>query len=343
MRIAIIGAGLAGTACGFVFKNHGFDVSIYEAADSIAAAASGNEWGLFNPRLSATLTPQSQYFATAFRQAVPVFCDLENINLKQFGSMHLMCNERREKQLSDCLCNWRWDKSEMQFLSAEEGSKLSGVALKNDCVFLPKAGVLSPVKLCERYAKNVPVYLNHHVTDLEELEADIVILSTGLGTRRFSVAQDLPLRGIRGQVTQFTQNVASSSLKKVLCYGGYCVPAVGGIHMVGATFEPWAEHTRIAQKDDVRNLDMLHNVAPQMTRGMEVVGHRAAVRVAMKDRFPAVGRVSDRVFVSVGHGSHGIVSSLMAARVLLEMVADKKVTCLPDASVRALNPLRFSS
>ncbi len=342
MRIAIVGAGLAGTACAYIFKNHGFDVAIFEASDSLAAAASGNDWGLFNPRLSATVTPESTYFATAFRDSLSVFDQFKDINSERFGSIHLMDNDRRKNQFGKCQKNWGWDTGEMRFLDADEASDIAGIALKHKAIFLPEAGALSPVKLCAAYAEDVPVFMNRCVRDLEALEADIVILAAGTGTLKFSEAKDLPLRCIRGQVSKFTASAESSKLKTALCYGGYSTPARGGVHIVGATFEPWSDHAEIHAQDDVWNLKMLNAVAPEITDGMEVVGQRASVRVGMKDRFPAVGRVSDRVFASVGHGSHGIISSLMAARLLVQMVEGREVDCLPDATVRALNPLRFA-
>ena len=79
MKIAITGAGLAGSALGYVLKQAGLEPIIYEANASVADGASGNLTGLYNPRFAAEWTPQSRYYSKAFELARDLFPTLEGI------------------------------------------------------------------------------------------------------------------------------------------------------------------------------------------------------------------------------------------------------------------------
>src|SRR5690606_17587106 len=121
---------------------------------------------------------------------------------------------------------------------------------------------------------------------------------------------DLPLNPVRGQITQVKVSAATQKLKANLCCGGYFSPALGGAHTLGATFQRWLDHGDIMEQDDADNIAGLAAVAPELAEGLEVAGHRAAVRTSSKDHFPVVGGLADNLYVSTGHGSHGIISAL---------------------------------
>ena len=53
MKAAIIGGGLAGCALAFSLKQAGVTPVVYESASRLAAGASGNSIGLYNPRFTA--------------------------------------------------------------------------------------------------------------------------------------------------------------------------------------------------------------------------------------------------------------------------------------------------
>ena len=70
MRVAIIGAGLAGTALAYVLKQGGAEPVIYEASGNIASGASGNDVGLYNPRFTAEQGPEQAFYSDAFFKAI---------------------------------------------------------------------------------------------------------------------------------------------------------------------------------------------------------------------------------------------------------------------------------
>jgi len=145
---------------------------------------------------------------------------------------------------------------------------------------------------------------------------------------------------VRGQVTEVQASELSRDVRTSICYGGYLSPSHDGVHIVGATFQRWINDSNIIEQDNVDNIQKLGGVMPDLVQGLEVVGQRASVRATSRDYFPVVGPVSDKLYVSAAHGSHGIVSSLMAAHLLSDMIVGRSF-CLPSDVVRALSPRRF--
>jgi len=103
MKIAVIGAGLAGTALGYV-------------SDTIASGASGNDLGLINPRISAHRTPQSDFYTSAFAHAVRTFSAMDDVDWNECGSLHLITDEKREKRYVQTVENWGWPEKNLRFM-----------------------------------------------------------------------------------------------------------------------------------------------------------------------------------------------------------------------------------
>jgi len=92
-------------------------------------------------------------------------------------------------------------------------------------------------------------------------------------------------------------------------------------------------------EDDESNLKCLaENI--QELGSFEILGHRAALRTASKDRFPVIGRAGD-AYITTAHGSHGIVSTLAGAHLLADFLRGG-VLSLGKSTVKNLAPERFS-
>lgn len=336
MRVAIIGAGLAGCALAYVLKQAGLEPVIYEQDHKIAPGASGNVIGLYNPRFAAEFGPEAQFYSAAFSKALTAFEALEDrIDWHPCGALHFMNDEKKEKRFAQTVQNW--PSPVMQIVSAEEASAIAGVKVGYDCLYLPRSGSVCPAKLCEAYAHGIEVHLNAYVPSLDLIEADAVVVANGMGVLGFYPM--MPLRGVRGQVTLVRPNEVSEKLKTHLCYGGYTSAPAHDLHVVGSTFQRWRTDSEVDTQDDLDNLEKLAAHVPEMA-GFEIVGSRAAIRTTSHDHFPIVGRIEDGVYISTAHGSHGILSSLMAGYILKDMILGHT----PEVSAEvlaALSPQRF--
>ncbi len=315
-RVAIIGAGLAGAACAYVLKQRGFEPVIYEERAEIASGASGNALGLYNPRLSAEKT----IYTDAFEMALDVFANLKNIGWKQCGSLHLIADDKKEKRFAECVKNLGW--ADMEILDAHKASDIAGVEIDKDALWLPRSGVVSPKKLCEAYANDIEIHFNQDIKTLSDVEGDFIILANGMAAKKF---MELPLKAVRGQITYLKPNAKSVKVKCNLCYGGYLTPVVDGVQAVGSTFQRWLDHTDIIPADNEDNIEKLKAAVPAMVGEYEIAGQRAGVRTTTDDHFPIYGPVKgyDKLYVSTAHGSHGIITSILAANAIADDIAGK--------------------
>ncbi|MCB1681385.1 MAG: FAD-dependent 5-carboxymethylaminomethyl-2-thiouridine(34) oxidoreductase MnmC [Rhodospirillales bacterium] len=343
MKIAIVGGGLAGTACAYIFRQHGMTPVIYEARDELGPGASGNEVGLYNPRFTAETGPEQEFYAGAFFEALKVFEVLEGIAWNPCGALHLVNDEKKAKRFPQTAQSWGWGPERMRMVHAREASEIAGVRIDYDALYLPQSGTVSPRALCGRYAEGVEVHLNHPVSDLADISADAIVLAGGMGLSKFPEAAHLPLRAVRGQVTSIQASAESARLRCTLGYGGYIAPAIEGVHCLGSTFQRWLDHSEIIGQDDLDNILRLYEYVPALQGEYAVSGQRAAVRTTSPDHFPIVGALDEarKIYISTAHGSHGILSSLRAAQYLAALLSGRGEAAFSEGLKERLSPGRF--
>lgn len=346
-KIAIIGAGLAGTSLAYVLKQAGMEPVILETGNEIAPGASGNLIGLYNPRFSADWTPQAQFYSAACFKALETFEQLAEINWDPCGTLHLITDGKKARRFPKTLQNWGWEPEDMRLLTAREAAEIAGIKIVHDALYLPRGGSVCPQKLCRAYAQGIEVHLNTPVEDLQSVRkkyaADVLVIAGGMGTLRFLECKTLPLKPVRGQVTLVKAEEKTETLRCNLCYGGYISRSVEGVHVIGSTFQPWLNHSDTIDQDDADNIGRLRAAVPALRDvDFAITGQRAAVRTGAKDRFPVVGKLADSLYISTGHGSHGIISALMSAHILRDMIAGHAPTC-PQEVLKALSPRRFEA
>lgn len=344
MKIAIIGAGMAGLTCFYYLNQYVSNIILYDAGNDLGEGASGNPVGAVNPRFTAFKTPESDFYSRGFFDCVALFDEhAEKIGWHKCGALHLMIDEKKQKRFPQTVENWGWPDGDLRLITNQEASEISGIDLEHDAMYLPQSGFLSPTKLCAFYAQGADIEFGVQFSSLKDIEADVIILACGQGLLHFEDTKYLPLGHVRGQITKAKSTNYSSQLKCNLHYGGYCTPAVDGEHLIGATFQRWLDHSEIIEQDDTDNIEKLSGVSKAITNGLEISGHRASVRTTSKEHFPIIGALGQHknVYISTAHGSHGIVSSLAGAKLITDMIL-KRQPSLSAQTIAALRPDRFS-
>ena len=338
-RVAIVGGGLAGTACAQVLRSRGIAHTLFEAAPALAGGASGNPGGIFNPRFTAQRTAQSDFYAGAYALAARHLRDLRDVGYSGCGSLHLITDDDKRKRFQSCFETWRWNKAHMKLLSTAEAGGIAGVHLPHDALYLPDSGQVSPQLLCQVWAEGSDLRLNQSFDASMIGDYDAVIYACAAETNEFM--PDLPLQSVRGQIIEAQSSLATADLQANLCYSGYIGAARNGRHIIGSTFQKWIASTDLRVEDNVEILDRLQDAVPGMIPG-PVTGARAAHRCAAQDRFPVIGTVPEtaNAFVTTAHGSHGIISALAGAHLVADLI-DGSVQSLPTDTVAALSPQRF--
>ena len=161
--------------------------------------------------------------------------------------------------------------------------------------------------------------------------------------RDIPALSDLPVHTVRGQVALTRSAGLSGALKANLCYGGYITAAHGGMHTLGSTFQKWLDHTDIIEQDNIDILTRLVDAVPAIGIGRgDVIGARAGLRSTAPDHVPMIGHMGNNIYVSTAHGSHGVVSTLIGAHLIADMM-EGGMFSLPNDSVNLLNSNRFKN
>ncbi len=331
-RVAIIGAGLAGTSCAYALKRRGIDVSIFDR-DGIARYASGNPIGLYNPRFSQFRSAESDFFSSGYAAMAAL-----NQPAQRCGSLHLAGDADKEKRLRGMVQNWGWHSDHVSFLSADEASEKAGITIERDCLWLPDSGFIAPGDLCRFYADGVPV----RADDYDPRAYDAVILANGIAAKDHPGLQDVPLHTVRGQISTLAA-VQPVAVQANICYGGYLSAQQPDGYVAGATFQQWRTDTDVTDEDHREIIDHLERDIPALAGAFRVTGGRASLRCAAKDRFPIIGMVPESagLYVSTAHGSHGLISTLAGAEYLADLITGSPHS-LSMTTAAALSPVRFA-
>lgn len=334
-KAAIVGSGIAGLSAAWHLRREGCEVTVYDMAGHIAAGASGNRLGIINPKLTAKPTASSDYYAAAYAYALRMLPLWPDAGFTPHGGLHLQTDEDKARRFDGYINHSGWHADHMAMRTADEASDIAGIRLDVPCLHYPDTGAVGPALLCAGMASGIDVRLRQDLFQLPE--ADIVVLANASGVTRFF---DLPVGRVRGQVTYFGASETSSRLLCNLSYGGYVAPAMAdGLQVCGATFQPWSEEGACLPEDDAYNLKLLRRHVPAIGDGLAAVGGRVGFRASARDRLPIIG-VHEGVFLSVAHGSHGVISGLMAGAIIAAAATGSPAP-VGRSALAAVSPSRF--
>lgn len=325
--VAVMGSGLAGASVAWHLRRAGVDVQVFEAGAEIASGASGNRLGLVSPKLTVFRAPETDFYVSAYDYALHVMRGLRGVEFNACGSLLLELDADKTRRFNGYLANLGWDGAHMMRVDAQGASDIAGVRVDVGALWLPDGANVCPKALCRALLDGIDVVYGVR-TPPDGFDA--VVYATGDYD-----ALGLDLVRVRGQVTRLRAVDVSAGLRVNLGYGGYCAPAVDGVHMCGATFMPGGQACEVLETDHARNIAQLQAAMPVFADvDWRVDGGWVGFRAATRDRFPVVGR-HDKGWVSTAHGSHGLVTGLMSgAMIVAQMLGG--VSPVSGASAYAL-------
>jgi tRNA 5-methylaminomethyl-2-thiouridine biosynthesis bifunctional protein len=202
----------------------------------------------------------------------------------------------------------------------------------------------------------------------QALEFDQVILCSAVDSIKLEQTKHLPLNAIAGQVTQLACTENSNKLKAVICTDRYVMPALNGLLTIGSTFRLKSTNTKTNEPENQENIAGLQQRVPDLVDAEpQVVSDRAGVRCTTPDYLPLVGPLCDEraltqqftlplqrnrahkerpaqhvtgLWINVGHGSKGLCSSHLSAKLLAAMISGEPFPLSQDIADH-LNPNRF--
>jgi tRNA 5-methylaminomethyl-2-thiouridine biosynthesis bifunctional protein len=396
-RATIIGAGLAGAFTADSLLRRGWQVTVIDRHAQPAREASGNRAGVIFSKLSAHDGLAYRFYQQAYLYAVMHMSQiLGNRQIwSRCGMLQLAYSDQERQRQQTLLDSRLWPDEWLQGLDAAEAGRLAGVPLQHKALYYPQAGWVSPAETCRyligRYP-DIELLMNSEVVTIEfdnrtrlwratksdgEVlsESEIMIITAAGDAQTLAQTCDLPLRSIRGQVSDIQQTARSGDLRAVLCYDGYLTPSVGWQHSLGATYDRIEEEDRrVSERDNERNLQALAECEPgvyQLLCGEngepEVTNARVGFRCQTPDYLPVVGPVVDvefyrqayaalakgqlkqmlpaaqyleGLFINVAHGSRGITNAPICGEIIASYLNDEPQPVSEPVRM-ALHPGRF--
>lgn len=389
----IVGAGLAGCATAFALARRGWQVTVLERHATPAAEASGNTQGILYCKLSPHQTPLSRYvqasYAYALRTLHAVLPQGE-ATWRACGVLQLAADDKeRQRQLA--LADQGYPNSFLHGVSTEQADAIAGVAVERPGLFFPSAGWVNPPSFCQALLQHPNIRVLTHCEALQLVQRDnewhaldeqqqslaqgaAAIICSANDSGRFSQSSHMPLKAIRGQVTQLSAVPASRQLRTVLCAEGYISPARQGEHHVGASFRFDRLDNQPSAEENLSNLHLLNGLSPALANMLQTdeqdpasLPARAALRCTTPDYLPLIGPVVDAeafnrdyavlgkdaskkpdtaaawypgLYINAGHGSRGMISCPLSGE-LIAALLDNEPLPLPSDVVTALHPSRF--
>lgn len=311
-RIAIIGAGIAGSTIAQALARRGYHCAVHDPAGG-PGRASGNAQGALHIRLAADGGPRTRFYLAALAHAQRWLAEVDpEQQLSQTcGVLHLAQNDQQTRRHQRCLQQLGLPRQIAHFVDAQTAQALAGAPLAQNVqggLYYPWSGWVEPARLCRRLLADECISLHaQRVNQLKRLDQgwqlvhdngqawdyDQVILACA--EQAATLSNDLPpLTIARGQLSHLAVAPGTATPECVLCNQGYVMPARQGWLTMGASFVPDNADTSWRREEDRQNLQRLAGLLPELGRCFSHAdAARAALRCISHDRLPYVGAVPD--------------------------------------------------
>ena len=381
-RVILIGAGLSGCHIARTLAERDIHVTVLEQHAQAAQEASGNPQGALYTKLSANNAALTRFSLSSLQYALRHYSKtFLKDSVHRCGLLQL-----QEKPDHALLALMQENPPLAQWVSAEHASAVSGIPLAQGGWWLPQSGWIDPRALCNQLLdhSNIDTKFQCNVAQLQRshshwqaidaqqqviAQSEHLIIACSNSAKQFSHTAWLPLRAVRGQITQLPTNTTSETLRCVVCDEGYLTPAHQQQHCLGASFIPDDTATDLRHSEQQHNMSLLNAISPALHNAWqnEKLQGRAALRCTTPDHLPMVGALPDReiflrdyaalrhnakvvinntgsymngLWVFTGFGGRGLCYIPLAAELLAAQLLHEPRP-LPQDIQQALAPARF--
>ncbi len=361
-RVAVVGAGVAGSAVAYALAQRSISVSVLERAPVPAAAASGNPAAVFRPLLSRDETATTRLTRAAFLHDLRSWTGLgERLDWASCGVLHLARDAAIATVQQQAIALTAPPPEYARWVDVDEARRLANWPVDAPGVFYAQAGWVVPGGLCRAWLGHAGIDLRTgcEVARLEAGSAgwylfgahgavldvvDAVVLANAYDAGRLAPAAAWPLHSVRGQITRLPAG-SLPGVQRVMAREGYFVPGAGQ-PLVGATYEHDDLDLASRAASDLANLARLETMLPGAARlfdGAELKG-RAALRATVPDRLPLLGAVAGApgLYVAAGYASRGVVWAGLLGEALADVMTGAPLPLEHDL-MTALDPGRFAA
>lgn len=380
VEVLVIGAGLAGCAAAAALAQAGLDVAVLDHA-GVARGSSATPQAIMQPVVGHLDDRLGRYMRSAFAfaahrlDAIMLPSEVSGVTP---GLLRLLHDDTGREKASRFVREVGLP-GYAKWVDADEASALLGVRVALPGVFFPQGRCVDPAALCARHLAHDRVRLIESaqaiavrrqgeqwgvdLADGRKLTARRLVIANAMEAGLLLPSLAAELRPVAGQVLSLPSTPASAALRCPVYFGQYLTPAITGRHVLGATFHRGAHAIPQVQRDNEELLAGLRAVFPDLAGGFETVADAhpwSGVRCTTADHLPIVGQPlcihneedadprernpgnrEPGLYLSLAHGSRGVISSLLAAEVIACQVLGR-VMPVEQQMLDAIDPARFT-
>lgn len=304
-NIAIVGGGIAGVILSWQAHHMGFSVDLFD--EEILETPSKVAAGILNPLSISRKKPI--WNAKRFTQENTLFYSQFGPEVYHKVSMQVNVNSAIEQN------NWATSRAgEEQYLEWKHGNTSFGIK-GSAWVSTEKLLTLLPSSKFRLNKEKV----NHK--ELEE-DYDFIILATGQIQR-----QELESNGFRADMFRVVLgDILQVELQKPSPFmhleGLFIIPLTNGKYVLGSTY---IHQFKSVSKDPMRATELIEKARRQGIVVSQKISHRVAVRPAIYDRMPIVGKLEKNIYCFAGMGSRGLFHAPLLAKQLLNNLENEEL------------------
>ena len=357
----VVGAGIAGAAVCERLASRGWRVTLVERHAGAAQEASGNPAGVFHPVVSPDDSLFARFTRASFLFLLHHWKTLEGVEWERCGVLQMARNAQEKTSQQRALATLGYPARYAQFDEVKGG------------IWFPEAGWVKPRSLVEGLLSRFDIKrcFNQEVFSLScenniwkandvqnnvIASAAVVVLANATDALRLAPHPHARMRRVRGQLTLVP---AIDGLGHVVLRGGMALPGIGGISMVGASFDVDDEDTQLRADSHEGNLERLEQILPGALAGFNPrldpsrLEGRVAFRAVVPDRLPMIGPIADArgtgLYGAFAYGSRGLLWAGLGGEMLAAMLegepwpVERKLAAAVDPGRFALRAARRSA
>jgi tRNA 5-methylaminomethyl-2-thiouridine biosynthesis bifunctional protein len=376
--VIVIGGGLAGASTAFALAQRGASVLLIESAPGLCERASGNRFALLTPYIATRTSPFERLYSVGYSwtQSLLNSSFATDAGFIGCGAIQLPSTKRFASLLQEDLP--LIGTPDIRRASARECLDISGVSCIQGGFVIPSAGFVSPLSFMKSLLlsarEKVTVRCATVVSSIEQEGnswcvtcsntsrhyATSVVVCGAFESNALTPCSWLPLEAIRGQTVRVRSTANSSSLRVVLCFGGYLTPAVDGEHLLGAHYRHDDENQDPSDSDTEEILTAATRAVPSLDFSTSHVrSARVCFRTSTVDRMPYIGHLPNfeemrreastyrpgtnirekvglrdypGLYVNVGHGSRGLLTGPLGGEIIARLIHNESLDSLQEAA-----------
>ncbi|HLV78499.1 MAG TPA: bifunctional tRNA (5-methylaminomethyl-2-thiouridine)(34)-methyltransferase MnmD/FAD-dependent 5-carboxymethylaminomethyl-2-thiouridine(34) oxidoreductase MnmC [Marinobacter sp.] len=355
-RVAILGAGIAGTTLARNLADRGVPVTLIDKGEAPGAGASGNPQGALYAKLGVEYNAQTQLAATALSFSQRYYKTTAGRYWHPCGLLQLAADPQEQDRQQRFLARNHYPDDLLQAVDAAQGSELAGLPVTAGGLWFPDSGWLEPARACRHLARHPQITpaFGFCVTGLEQtdggwlirgesgrqIKASVVVIAAGPESAALTpVTGALRLKPIRGQISYLPaeQYVLPDA---VICGSKYLNPPHQGMAVTGATFDLRDNNPDLTPESHEENLAQLIGLLPAVCESNRpttgTLDGRVSFRCTTHDYQPVADELRDQdgkvvagAFLLTGYGSKGLTWAPLLAEYLADRITGQPLS-LPE-------------